>query len=86
MVITVVFCLLMMTALVAKHVVRLRKGSSLRHFDYILLCGAILMLFQTACIVLAVALGLGKHVVDVRDKDAVTKVRDNSSMCVQMVA
>lgn len=86
MVITVVFCLLMMTALVAKHVVRLRKGSSLHRFDYILLCGATLMLFQTACIVLAVARGLGKHVVNVSDKDAVTKVREHHSGFVQIVA
>jgi hypothetical protein len=79
MVTTVVFCLLMMTALIAKHIVRLRKGSSLHSFDYILCCGALLMLFQTACIILAVARGLGKHAVDVKDKDAVAKVRDNRS-------
>lgn len=80
MVTTVVFCLLMMTALIAKHIVRLRKGSSLHSFDYILCCGALLMLFQTACIILAVARGLGKHAVDVKDKDAVAKLLYSASL------
>lgn len=77
MVTAVVFCLLMVTALIGKHIVRLRKGSSLHHFDYILFCGALLMLFQTACVVLAVVRGLGKHLVDVLEPISVSKVRDN---------
>jgi hypothetical protein len=81
MVTTVVFCLLMMTAVVAKHIVRLRKGSELHHFDYTMSCGALLMLFQTACVMLAVARGLGKHFteLDGSDKDAVNKVRRQSA-------
>lgn len=77
MIIAVVFCLLMVTSLVAKHIVRLRKGSALHHFDFILFCGALLMLFQTACIILAVARGLGKHLADVSDENSVRTVRDD---------
>lgn len=86
MVTAVVFCLLMVTALIGKHIVRLRKGSPLHHFDYILFCGALLMLFQTACIVLAVVQGLGKHLVDVIDASSVSKVRDNNPRLVQVNA
>lgn len=86
MVTAVVFCLLMVTALIGKHIVRLRKRSPLHHFDYILFCGALLMLFQTACIILAVVRGLGKHLVDVIDASSVSKVRDNNPRLLQVNA
>lgn len=86
MVTAVVFCLLMVTALIGKHIVRLRKGSPLHHFDYILSCGALLMLFQTACIVLAVVRGLGKHLVDVIEPISVSKVCDNNPRLFQAIA
>lgn len=74
MVTSVVFCLLMIIALVTKHVIRLRKGSSLQHFDYFLFCGALLMVIQTVCVTLAVSRGLGKHVAQVQGRADIEKL------------
>lgn len=64
-IVTVFFCLLMITVMVAKVIIRRHIRVALQDFDAILFLAALLMLAQTICIVCASDPGIGKHLTDV---------------------
>lgn len=64
-IVTVFFCLLMITVMVAKVIIRRHIRVALQDFDAILFLAGFLMLAQTICTVCASDPGIGKHLTDV---------------------
>lgn len=81
-VVTIVCCIVCLLAVTAKLLYQ-SSFLSLRHFDYALLAGTVLVVAQS-CIAVSIAnLGLGKHEVDVdtRSLDKIRKVILGQSTC-----
>lgn len=69
MIVTVVCSVLMMGTLITKILLHQRDRGITWLIDSILYLGAALVLTQTLCVILAITLGLGKHLSDVRPQN-----------------